>query len=364
MAGINPRRLTLARKRRGLTMTRLAERLGVEVRTVSAWEHSEFDPGEERVKQIGKALSFPATFFYGDDLEQPSADSASFRALTKMTAAQRDIALSSGAIAFTLSKWINDSFELPEIDLPDFGRGFDAEGAADSLRHYWGLGEYPVKNMVHLLESKGVRVFSLAIDAAEVDAFSVWHDSQPFVFLNTNKSTEHSRYDAAHELAHLLMHRHGAPQGRVAEHEANSFAAAFLMPRRSILANAPKLPTVEHLVKAKKFWGVSVAALAYRLSSLRVVTEWHYRALCIEIAKRGYRKREPESAQRETSQVLSKVFAALRKEGISKATLAADLDLQEEEVESLIFGLALTGISGQSSFPLSGKRAALRVVSS
>jgi hypothetical protein len=39
------------------------------------------------------------------------------------------------------------------------------------VRQAWGLGELPIKNMVHLLESKGVRVYSLAIDAVEVDAF-------------------------------------------------------------------------------------------------------------------------------------------------------------------------------------------------
>jgi hypothetical protein len=32
-----------------------------------------------------------------------------------------------------------------------------------------------------LLEAKGVRVYSLAIDAAEVDAFSVWRRDRPFV---------------------------------------------------------------------------------------------------------------------------------------------------------------------------------------
>jgi hypothetical protein len=43
----------------------------------------------------------------------------------------------------------------------------------------------------------------------------------------------------------------------------------------------------------------------------------------IEISKRGYRKAEPEGGPRETSQVLHKVFAALRAEGITQQVIAS-----------------------------------------
>ena len=357
----NPTRLTLARKRRGLTKTKFAQNVGVETRTVSAWEHYEFAPESNRIDQIASVLRFPRSFFFGDDLLEPSPDGASFRAFTRMTAAQRDIALGVGAIGFALSEWIERQFELPVRDLPDLGRELGPEGAADSLRQCWGLGEQPIKNLLHLLESKGVRVFSVSIDAAEVDAFSVWHLEQPFIFLNTLKSAERSRFDAAHELGHLIMHRHGSPQGQIAEHEANTFASAFLMPSRSILANAPRLSTVSQLVKAKKYWGVSVAALAYRLSALRMVTEWQYRSLFVEIAKKGYRSHEPDEMPRETSQVLAKVFAALRKDGISKADISSKLNLPADEIDALVFGLTLTSIDGGGNSD-EGKRGMLRAV--
>src|SRR2546428_34802 len=165
------------------------------------------------------------------------------------------------------------------------------EAAAKALRVRWGLGDKPISNMLWLLEAKGVRVFSLAEENVEVDAYSFWRGKQPLVFLNTMKSAEHSRFDAAHELGHLVLHQHGEPQGQEAEREAHAFAAAFLMPRGSVLANAPKFATVEHLVKLKKFWTVSVAALAYRLHAVGVLSEWHYRQIYIEISKRRYRTR-------------------------------------------------------------------------
>jgi Zn-dependent peptidase ImmA (M78 family)/DNA-binding XRE family transcriptional regulator len=360
----NPSRLTLARKRRGLTMTGLATEIGVEVRSVFAYEKGEFKPDADRLALLAKKLHFPVNFFFGDDLEELSPDSASFRALSKMKAGQRDTALGAGAIALLLDQWIEARFDLPKIDLANFSQEVSPESAAVSMRRYWNLGELSIKNMVHLLESKGVRVFSLSVDAAEVDAFSMWHENTPFVFLNTKKSAERSRFDAAHELGHLVMHRHGAPQGQDAEREANAFASAFLMPRATVLAHAPRLATVDHLVRLKKHWNVSVAALAYRLHTVGILTDWHYRTLCIEITSRGYREREPDEAQRESSQVLAKVFAALREEGVTKGDIANELCVSIEEIDQLVFGLTLTALTGTavSSSSLKRKRPQLRAV--
>jgi Zn-dependent peptidase ImmA (M78 family) len=218
------------------------------------------------------------------------------------------------------------------------------------LRQHWTLGEKPVRNVVHLLESKGVRVYSMAEDTAEVDAFSLWRENTPFVFLNTRKSAERSRFDVAHELGHLILHRHDEPRGREAEHEANRFASAFLMPRGSVLAHAPMMVTLETLILLKHHWIVSVAALAYRLHALGILSEWNYRGLCIEMGQRGYRTHEPEGAQREMSLIIPKIFTALREDGMTKSDVAAALHIEAEELDRLVFGLAVMGLhSDQSS---------------
>lgn len=341
----NPSRLRLARKRRGLTMTRLAAAVGVESRTISGYENGEWPPPPETLGKIASALRFPPTFFDGDDLDEPTPETASFRSMSRMSASRRDAALGAGAIAFTLNDWIEARFELPTADLPHLP-GEEPEAAAMTVRQHWGIGERPIRNMVHLLEANGVRVYSLAEDTVEVDAFSLWRNGTPFVFLNTLKSAEHGRFDAAHELGHLVLHRHGGPLGQDAEREANAFASAFLMPRASVLALAPRTATLAHLIQLKKQWIVSVAALAYRLHALGVLSDWHYRTLCIELQGRGYRKVEPEGAQRETSQMLAKIFAALRDEGVTRADVAQALQVELEEVDCLVFRLILTGLAG------------------
>jgi Zn-dependent peptidase ImmA (M78 family)/DNA-binding XRE family transcriptional regulator len=363
----NPNRLSVARLRRGLTKTQLASLIGITTRSITAYESGEFTPEREQLIKLSKTLYFPVNFFFGDDLEEITPDIVSFRSLSKMTASQRNSALGTGAIALLLNKWIEDRFELPKADLPDLSQEVNPEAAADILRRMWGLGELPIKNIIHLLESKGIRLFSLSIDTSNLDAFSMWSDETPFIFLNTKKSCERSRFDTAHELAHLILHKHAGAKakGQVAEREADAFASAFLMPRSSVLANAPYMATVDQLVRHKVYWTVSVAALAHRLHDVGLVSDWHYRTLTIEVSKRGYRKQEPNEAQREISQVLAKVFSALREDGVTKADIAEALFIHTEEIDRLVFGLVLTclaAIPGNSSNHSGGKRPELHII--
>jgi Zn-dependent peptidase ImmA (M78 family)/transcriptional regulator with XRE-family HTH domain len=359
----NATRFALARKRRGINKRQLAQRIGVSEKSVIAYEKGAQIPERGTLNRIALALGFPAEFFLGEDIEELTPDAASFRALAKMTASQRDMALAAGGVALLLSEWIERRFALPAPELPDLGRELgvqafgreeidlseelafpgrgkehEPEAAAESLRRAWGLGEMPVGNMLALVESKGIRVFSLALDAKEIDAFSMWHGDKPFMFLNALKSAERCRFDAAHELGHLVMHRHGAPTGQEIEREANAFASAFLMPRRSVLARAPRAPTLPTLIEQKKYWTVSVAALNYRLHALGLTSAWTYRTLCMQIAESGYRTREPEGAPHETSWMLAQAFSALREEGIAKRDIARALNLPAAEIEQLTFG--------------------------
>jgi Zn-dependent peptidase ImmA (M78 family)/DNA-binding XRE family transcriptional regulator len=363
MPTFNPSRLRVARKRRLLNKTKFAAAIDVDVRTVTGYERGEYEPSPATLALIAKTLRFPAGFFAGDDLHEPVPATASFRSLARMSAANREAALASGALAFLLNDWIERRFTLPAPDVPDL-REEDPDAAAMALRQQWGLGERPIRNVVHLLEAKGIRVFTLFEDTTEVDAFSLWRAATPFVFLNTMKSAERSRFDAAHELGHLVLHRHaGAPQGREAEHEANRFASAFLMPRGSVLAVAPVFPNLDRLVELKRQWIVSVGAIAYRLHALRLLTDWHYTRLCIEISERGFRTKEPQPAQREMSQVLPKVFAAFREEGTTLGDVADALQIDPEEIDKLVFRLMLIGLQGHSSMAtISSRRAVLQVV--
>ncbi len=335
-------RLSIARRRRGLTKQALAAQAGVAYRSIVAYERSETEPTEEATAKLARATTFPTAFFLRQELDSLPIDGVSFRSLARMTAAQRDRALAGGELALELVDWIDERFAFDEPDVPDLRAYGTPEAAARALRVRWGLGDKPIPNMLWLLEAKGVRVFSLAEENVEVDAYSFWRGRQPLVFLNTMKSAEHSRFDAGHELGHLVLHQHGAAVGREAETQANAFASAFLMPESSITAHAPSPPLLSALIEAKHYWKVSVAALAYRMHVVKMLSTWNYHSLCVEIQTRNYRTNEPEPEPREVSQVWPKVFAALREEGTTHRDVARQLDWPLEELQALVFQLVVT----------------------
>ena len=95
-----------------------------------------------------------------------------------MTATVRDSALHASQIAQEFTSWIDDKFEIPKVVLPELIE-YEPEVAADVLRNQWLLGEMPISNMIHLLESKGVMVFSLVEDTDDMDAYSFWQRAKP-----------------------------------------------------------------------------------------------------------------------------------------------------------------------------------------
>jgi len=347
----NPSRLVLARQRAKLSKQGLAKKAGLALKSVLHYENGERVPAPTIVGQLSAALGFPTEFFYGPDIESLSAFNASFRSFSRMTSAQRDSALAAGGIAYAFAVWLEERFNLPKTAVPDL-EGVDPEAAAELVRAEWGLGLLPIKNLVHLLESRGIRVFSLVEDSREVNAFSSWRNGEvPFIFLNTLKSSESSRFDAAHELGHLVLHRHGDPKGKEVEAQANQFASALLMPRAEMLALASRCRTLTDVMNLKKRWNVSAMALVYRLHKVGVLSEWLYRSMCIELSGKGMRMHEPESAERETSQVLKKVFNSLRGESKGLKEIAKDLRVPTDELHKLLFGLTNVALGNDNPKP-------------
>lgn len=335
----NVDRLELARKRRRWTARILSEKSGVSPVTLSRIVNRKQIPDTETVDRLISALGFPLEFFEKDSPDSIDVSAASFRSLAAMTARERDAALAAGMLAYEVADWLSTHYELPKADLIDLSFERDSSIAAGLLRQYWGIGERPIGNIIKLLESKGVRVFSLSEQTKNVDAFSVWRDHEPYVFLNTMKSTERSRFDAAHELGHLVLHRHGGPHQRSAEIEANDFAAAFLMPSADVLSNAPRVRVLEQIIEIKSRWGVSAAALCYRLNKMNVITEWQNRNFYIQLNQR-YGTTEPFAMEPEKSAIWQMVLLDLWKQGSTRDRISDALYIPVEELDALIFGLA------------------------
>jgi Zn-dependent peptidase ImmA (M78 family)/DNA-binding XRE family transcriptional regulator len=340
---VTPSRITLARKRRGLTLADLSNRAGVSLQSLSNYETGRTAPRPTTVRRIADALDFPEKFFNGPDIDELPADGISWRARTRTPPRILDSARAAGTLGAQLYEWIDERFQLPDPDLPSLGKP-DPETAAEMVRTRWELGNAPAPNMVHLLEAHGVRVFSLPPDSLEVDAFAVWRGSVPFVFLNTMTTVERGRFDAAHELGHLIMHGSGERPctGPEAERQANDFASAFLMPAAGVLGHMPAGARVDQILQGKRIWKVSAMALTYRVHDLGLLTDWQYRSTCAELSVRGYRTDEPQGLKkRETSQILTKVFQGLWSKGIRPGDVAGQLGVTADEMGKMLFGLTI-----------------------
>lgn len=352
---LNPQRLKIARERRGFTKTELAKLLGITSRTLSNYESNipeasgdksiiEFERDTGNIEKLANILGYPTSFFtIEDELTEIKTDMVSFRSLSRLSAKKRDAALAVGSLAMEFENWLSQKFNLPKIDIPDFDYPDSIEPAiaARRLREYWGIGEKSISNMVHLLEAKGIRVYSLTQNCLEVDAYSYWLDNKAFIFLNNQKTPERSRFDAAHELGHLVLHRNISTNGeksKEAEQEANQFASEFLMPERSVKAVVPYQPSLSQLIKLKANWNVSLAALVKRVGDLKLATEWHYRQLQIELGKRGFRTIEPDGlVKRETSIIIDKIVEHLKQKKINRKSIEEETKLPLSDLSEITF---------------------------
>lgn len=328
-------RFDLARARRQITAKALSERSGVSAVTLSRIGKGSQNPDPETVEKIAQALGYPVEYFYADQVEIVDEKTVSFRSLASMSAREKKSALSAGSSALDLSEWAHSKFNLPECDLPEIDADLGPENAAEVARKYWGLGEKPLGNMIMFLEAKGVRVFSLAEQTANVDAFSFWKAGEPFIFLNTMKTGERSRFDAAHELGHLLLHKLDQNlESKEKEREADRFASAFLMPRDGLLARIRYPSRLDEIIAEKSVWRVSAKALVYRLHKLGHLSDWQNRNFNINLNKR-YGRSEPNGIQREHSFIWKKMFESLWDEGLTKESIAEDLKLPVDEIDAL-----------------------------
>lgn len=85
--------------------------------------------------------------------------------------------------------------------------------------------------MIHLLESKGVRLAPLKHEYTDIDAFCFYRDAILYVFFNTSKSAKRQRFDAAHELGHLVLHSElemDPSRSKTREAEANTNSVTSL----------------------------------------------------------------------------------------------------------------------------------------
>lgn len=292
-----PARLRLARELAGWNQLLLAERAGLTPAALSQFESGAARPADNTKKRLSDLLSVPTGFF-----ELPIVDTHDgfFRSLRRTGVADRRRARAVAYIAHDLATCGGASAQLPNPVIPRIPTTLtsvssdDADAVAATVRAVWRVPRGPITNVVALLESHGIVVMRLPLDSSDVDAFSLPFSDRPVVVLGSDKNDRaRSRFDATHELGHLVMHGEqvwGLPD---VERQAHGFAAAFLMPKQDIASQLPPRPDWPRLFSLKRQWQVSLAALLMRARVLGRLSEADYVSAMKAASARGWRRIEP-----------------------------------------------------------------------
>lgn len=293
-----PARLCLARDISGASQAEVAERVNLTPAALSQFESGKARPTDATVARLAEALGVPVAFF---ELSLLDTHDGFFRSLRRTGVADRRRARGVAHIAHDLATCGTAVAQLPAPDVPrllleDFtaADSVEPERIADEIRTAWGVPDGPIRDVVALLEAHGIVVIRLPLASIDVDAFSLPFSDRPIIVLGAEKNDRaRSRFDAAHELGHLVMHAEhiwGTPE---VERQAHRFAAAFLMPRDDIYDDLPERVDWPRLFALKRQWQVSLAALLMRARTLERMSPGDYLAAVKAASARGWRRVEP-----------------------------------------------------------------------
>ncbi len=300
-------RLRLARKKVGLSMQALADRVipKVSAQAISKYEADKMMPSSKVLVGLGKALGVSLDFLMGGQVETLSG--LEFRKHSGTSA--KDRAQAEAIVIEKLEDYlaIEDILELvppadPFSDLvTDRVENFEAvEDMAQALRQKWTLGIDPIPSISALLEDKGIKVIEADLperfDGMACDVKR--SDGKPdaaVVVVSNRTNIERKRFTLAHELAHRVIRATGNPAVGL-EKAMNHFAGAFLVPGERLVEEVGAQRhgmTYHELIRLKRLYGVSAAAMLMRLGQTGIlspaVIEYAFRSYA-----RAWRTEEPE----------------------------------------------------------------------
>lgn len=220
----------------------------------------------------------------------------------------------------------------------------EIEQAAEDVRRYWRMGDGPIANMILLLENQGAIVGRDRLGADTLDGLSRV-DTRPHMVIGIDKgSPARWRFDAAHELGHIVLHAKMRRESldrpevhRKVEQQAHRFARAFLLPLGPFGDDLFGV-SLDAFRAIKPKWNVSIATMIFRARDARLMSEETERKLRIGISRRRWRIVEPydETTEAEEPRVLRRSFELiLNARDQTPADITGRIGLPASDIETL-----------------------------
>ncbi|MBN8714277.1 MAG: ImmA/IrrE family metallo-endopeptidase [Xanthomonadales bacterium] len=285
--GFRPERLTQVLDARGISQVQLAAIAGVSTGSISKWRNGLQEPQADALANLARAVNVQPSWFLRP-IPEFDASVQLFRSNASALKSARALMSARHAWSKELAAEFGEFVEYPNVAFPE--RNFldpneitneEIELAASECRQLWKLGLGPIPDVVLAIENAGGIVVREVTGVARIEGLSSWCavNGRPFVYLSADKANGfRSRFDAAHELGHVVLHKHISPHIAQANHkemerQAHYFAGAFLLPAETFSAEVPPMPTLDTLLALKPRWKTSVAAMQMRLAALGLIDE-------------------------------------------------------------------------------------------
>lgn len=325
---------TLAREARGYSQADLAEITGVSRTGITRFEQGDLQSSEGFIKSLMGALKFGETLYYSDAEVLPPAmyrkrDTVPAKLLSKVDALINVYGFGIGRLlrAIQFDKLVVPSFPASPTE--------GAERAAMLTRRVWNIEGGVITNLTTVLEANGFITLPVDFETERIDSRSILIDDKyPVIFYNKKLLGDRLRFTLAHELGHIIMHTRNPLTRFDDSHEANVFAAEFLMPKKEILKDLDDELDVEKLAVLKSKWLVSMHALLYRAEDLKVITENQKRYIINRFNQLQIRRREPKELDVtiERGQLLRDLITKYRsKQKMNVKQIAEFFYMNEEE---------------------------------
>lgn len=305
----NPQMLRTARGALALTQTELASRVGLRQSAISRWEDGIREPARSDVETLAEVLLRPIEFFYLPD-RLYGVDSAFMyhRKRQRLPIGKlNQIHDRINIVRLGIARLVGNVDEWPvrfeHMDVED-ERYTGPTQIAQFVRAMWQVPYGPIPDLIALVESAGAIVVPMDFGTDQFDAVGQWPPGlPPLFFLNLSAPADRMRFSLAHEIGHIIMHRIPTPS---LESEADAFASEFLMPARHAESELSNL-TLREAMRLKLRWRISAQAIIRRAKDVGMISDRRYKSLCVEVSRRGFRKREPNPIQPEKPSTLQRL---------------------------------------------------------
>lgn len=309
--GFEKERLGQVLAARRLSQVQLASLVGVSPATVSKWRSGSQSPERDALERLARVVNVTPEWF--TRLPTAKVSPPLFRSNASAHVAARSMLEARIEWAQDVASGLLEFVDFPELNLPI--RRFadpeeitqeEIERAACECRDLWRLGRAVVQDLALAVEGAGVILVREETGIAQIEGLSAWSEvlGRPLILLSADKDNGYrSRFDLAHELGHLVLHRYiprptERNRHKQLEQQAHCFAGAFLLPAETF-ANEVRTPvTLDDLLLLKRRWGVSVGAIVMRLRALKIIDDDGAQLLFKRRSARWGAKSEPGDGDR------------------------------------------------------------------